>query len=189
MSQGLSVTGYALLALFTFDDAELTAYELKRRADNTLRFYWTSPATSQVYTEASRLTERGLLSSRTSPDGRTSHYRITESGRDLLQSWADGSTPGFPVFKHPYALRLIMGHLSDPSRMSALLSDYLTELRAARADLQEVRESLAGADAPGQQLRYPSLVADWGLAHFDSEYAITTDLLRRLADDIAADPA
>jgi len=50
MSQELPVTlpttSYALLGLLTFGD-ELTGYELKRRADNTLRFYWVAPAMSR----------------------------------------------------------------------------------------------------------------------------------------------
>ena len=46
MGQDLPVTSYALLGLLTFGD-ELTGYELKQRADATLRFYWVSPAMSQ----------------------------------------------------------------------------------------------------------------------------------------------
>lgn len=184
MSQGLPVTSHALLALFTFDDAELTAYELKQRADSTLRFYWTSPATSQVYSEVARLADLGLLSARTT-DGRTT-YRITEDGRERLTRWAERSEPGFPVFKHPYALRLVMGHLGRPERMVTLLTAYLDEIAAARADLQAVRDSLVDADGPGEGLRYPSLVADWGLAHFDSEEAITRSLVERLEEDVAA---
>ena len=58
MSQDIPVTGYAILGLLTFGD-ELTGYEIKQRADITLRFYWVSPAMSQIYTELRRLlTER-----------------------------------------------------------------------------------------------------------------------------------
>ena len=63
MSQDLPtssrVTAYALLGLLTFGD-ELTGYELKQRADKTLRFYWVAPAMSQIYSELARLTEHGL---------------------------------------------------------------------------------------------------------------------------------
>jgi hypothetical protein len=38
MSQDIPVTGYAILGLLTFGD-ELTGYEVKQRADRTLRFY------------------------------------------------------------------------------------------------------------------------------------------------------
>ncbi len=179
----LPITSYALLALFTFDDAEMTAYELKQRADSTLRFYWTSPATSQVYSEVARLAELGLIEGR--DEDRSTSYRITPAGRELLEHWMASSSPGFPVFKHPYALRLVMGHLSDPATMRTMLEQYLVDLAAARADLADVRVMLAGEDAPGGQYRYPSLVADWGLSHFDAERAITLELLERLAEDEA----
>ena len=74
----LPATSFALLGLLTFGD-ELTGYELKQRADMTLRFYWTAPAMSQVYTELSRLLTLGLVA--TVGDGRTTRYRITEAGQ------------------------------------------------------------------------------------------------------------
>ncbi|MGN0063308.1 MAG: PadR family transcriptional regulator, partial [Nocardioides sp.] len=181
----LPITSWALLALFTLDDAPLTAYELKQRADSTLRFYWTSPATSQVYTEVGRLTDLGLLEVDTGPDGRSSTYRITELGSRRLAEWASHHQPGFPVFKHPYALRLMLGHLGAPERMRELLTEYLDEVAEARSDLQAVRDFLSTADRAGEQYRYPSLVADWGLAHFDSEEAIARSIVERLAEDIA----
>ena len=71
MSQDIPVTGYAILGLLTFGD-ELTGYEIKQRADMTLRFYWVSPAMSQIYTELRRLTD--TASSRPTP-GRTAAAR------------------------------------------------------------------------------------------------------------------
>lgn len=180
------MTSWALLGLFTFDDAELTAYELKQRADNTLRFYWVSPATSQVYSEATRLADLGLLATGRGVDGRSTTYRITEQGRASLREWTQRHQPGFPVFKHPYALRLILGHLGTPEEVRDLLGTYLEEVARARADLAAVRDFLASADGPGEQYRYPSLVADWGLAHFDGEEAIARSLVQRLEEDVAA---
>lgn len=181
MSQELPVTSYALLGLLTFGEPEVTGYELKQRADSTLRFYWTSPAMSQIYTELGRLSDRGLV--RSVGTGRATRYKISAQGRRALRKWMQERPAGFPVWKHPVALRLIVGHLSDPGSLAMMLEDYLDELEAARADLQEVRGMLVGSDSPGEPLRYPSLVADWGLAHFDSEREITTGLLDRLREE------
>src|ERR1700749_4253598 len=97
----LPVTAYALLGLLTGGD-DLTGYELKRRADNTLRFYWVAPAMSQIYSELSRLTEHGLVEPVPSQsEGRTTTaYRITRAGRRVLRTWMDDSPVGFPVLKH-----------------------------------------------------------------------------------------
>jgi DNA-binding PadR family transcriptional regulator len=184
MSQDLPITSYALLGLLTFgDDADrgLTGYELKQRADFTLRFYWVSPAMSQVYSELRRLTDAGLV--RPSGEGRGTTYAVTDAGREALRTWLRETPAGFPVFKHPVALRLMIGHLTDRETLLRTLEEYAAEVAAAREDLAHVRSSLEGSDAPGEPLHHPSLVADWGLAHFDSEASITRDLLRRLRDD------
>ena len=182
MSQELPTTSYAVLGLLTFGD-ELTGYELKQRADSTLRFYWVAPAMSQVYSELTRLTARGLVEPTTSAGaGRpTTTYRITDAGRSALSDWMAQSPTGFPVLKHSVLLRLLIGHMGEPERIRAMLEEYVAELAAARADLRGVRESLRGADAPGEVFHYPSVVADWGLDYFAAEARHTRKAIDRLA--------
>jgi DNA-binding PadR family transcriptional regulator len=180
MGQELPVTSYALLGLLTFGD-ELTGYELKQRADLTLRFYWSSPAMSQVYTELSRLAGHELVTAVSEGESRrTTRYCITDKGRRELRAWLEQTPAGFPVLKHPVALRLLIGHVQDPDGVVRLLREYLDDLARQRKDLTDVRDSLRGRDAPGEAFRYPSLVADWGLAYYQSEEQIARDLLQRL---------
>jgi DNA-binding PadR family transcriptional regulator len=177
----LPITSYALLGLLTFGD-ELTGYELKQRADNTLRFYWVAPAMSQIYTELSRLTDHGLVEpvTRRSEGRTTTAYRMTEAGRQSLRRWMDDSMVGFPVLKHTVLLRLLIGHAGDAARIRAMLESYVDELADVRRDLRRVRDSLRGADAPGQPFHYPSVVADWGLEYFAAEARHTRRALDRL---------
>jgi DNA-binding PadR family transcriptional regulator len=182
MSQDLPVTSYALLGLLTFGD-ELTGYELKQRADMTLRFYWVAPAMSQIYSELARLTSHRLVEPTTS-DGegrRTTTYRITATGREALEAWISESRVGFPVLKHTVLLRLLIGHVGEPERIRAFLEEYAAALGAAQADLHEVRDSLRGADEPGDAFYYPSVVADWGLDYFAAEARHTRRALDRLS--------
>lgn len=170
MSQDIPATGYAILGLLTFGD-ELTGYEIKQRADMTLRFYWVSPAMSQIYTELRRLTERGLLAADARSDGgrEVTSYAITDAGQEALREWMDGTPAGFPVLKHTVLLRLLIGHATEPGRTRQMLHDYVAELDRALDDLTEVRDSLRGADRPGEPFRFPSIVADWGLDYFAAE--------------------
>ncbi|NYE35065.1 DNA-binding PadR family transcriptional regulator [Nocardioides cavernae] len=187
MSQDVPVTGYAILGLLTFGD-ELTGYEVKQRADVTLRFYWVSPAMSQVYTELRRLTERGLVRADARPDGgrEVTTYAITDAGQAALRAWMDGTPAGFPVLKHTVLLRLLIGHATEPSRTREMLQDYLDELDRASADLEEVRHALRGADRPGEPFRFPSLVADWGLDYFAAEGRHARRALASLEDEPTA---
>src|SRR3982750_92628 len=97
----LPTTAYALLGLLTFGD-ELTGYELKQRADNTLRFYWVAPAMSQIYTGPGRVPEHGYVEPLTSAgEGRrTTTYRITSAGEHALHDWIAEAPVGFPTLKH-----------------------------------------------------------------------------------------
>ncbi|MGH3497243.1 MAG: helix-turn-helix transcriptional regulator [Nocardioidaceae bacterium] len=185
MSQGLTTTSYALLGLLRFDDATdssgLTGYELKQRADNTLRFYWVSPAMSQVYSELSRLTRQSYVEAvADTGGGRTTHrYRITQAGRDALQAWLATQQPEFPILKHPVALRLLMGRLGGDKAMASMLQGYIDALAQRRTELDAVRDRLGQREA----VRYAAMVADWGLAYYDAERDIVTELLGRLSSD------
>jgi DNA-binding PadR family transcriptional regulator len=170
MSQDIPVTGYAILGLLTFGD-ELTGYEIKQRADVTLRFYWVSPAMSQIYSELRRLSDHGLVDADVRTDGGrdVTTYAITSAGQAALREWMDTTPAGFPVLKHPVLLRLLVGHVTEPEQTRQMLHEYVAELDRALVDLGHVRESLRGADEPGQPFRFPSLVAEWGLDYFDAE--------------------
>lgn len=183
MSQDIPVTGYAILGLLTFGD-ELTGYEIKQRADVTLRFYWVSPAMSQIYTELRRLTDHGLVRADARQEGgrEVTSYAITPEGQEALRTWMDGTPAGFPVLKHTVLLRLLIGHATEPEQTRRMLHDYLAELDTARHDLAEVREALRGADRPGQPFRFPSLVADWGLDYFAAEVRHAERALASLAE-------
>lgn len=187
MSQGLSTTSYALLGLLAFDgnsSSSLTGYELKQRADRTLRFYWVSPAMSQVYTELERLAGLQLVSVTVDSSGRrpTQGFQITSNGLTALRGWLAETDAEFPILKHPTALRLLMGMLIGPDRMTQQLQLYLDQLVIRRAELVEVRASLGDEET----LRYPALVADWGLGYYDAERHIVAELMERLATFPAA---
>jgi DNA-binding PadR family transcriptional regulator len=177
LSRELPITAYALLGLLSFGDA-LTGYELKQRADRTLRFYWVSPAMSQVYSELERLHELGLVESH--GDGRSTSYFLSGRGTSVLADWMNTSPVGFPVLKHPVALRLLLGALMDPATLTKMLEDHLAALDDERTALEQVRSSLVGQDRPGEPFRYPALVADWGSSYFEHERTIVEDLLRRI---------
>lgn len=176
----LPITSYALLGLLSFGD-DLTGYELKQRADSTMRFYWTAPAMSQVYSELARLADLGLV--RKQGEGRGTTYALTAQGRRAAESWMREQPVGLPVFKHPPALRLMVGHLVERAALVRMLEGYLEDVTAQREDLAQVRRGLEGRDAVGEPFHYPSLVAEWGLSHFDNEIDIARRTIARLRDE------
>lgn len=182
MTSSLSTTSYALLGLLVFDSETsehgLTGYEIKQRADRTLRFYWVSPAMSQIYTELGRLSRTGYVDGTDDTAGRrtTRRFRITAEGREALTTWLHTSEHEFPILKHPIALRLMMGSLMGPGEAESMLAGYLDALAARRKELESVREMLGDNEA----VAYPARVADWGLAYYDAEVEIVEKLRRTL---------
>ena len=179
---GESTTSYALLGLLAFnaetESVGMTGYELKQRADKTLRFYWVSPAMSQVYSELAKLAELGHVEVTAKPRGWrvTRYYRITAEGHRALEAWLADRPPEFPILKHAVALRLMMGQLAGDDAMRRMLETYASDLETRRGELAAVRESLGDDDAH----RFAAMVADWGLAYYDAERAIVTGLAERL---------
>ena len=157
----------------------MTGYEVKQRADRTLRFYWVSPAMSQIYTELERLDRHGYVASTEVEDGKrtTRRFVITAAGRAALHEWLHTPVEEFLVLKHPIALRLMLGSLMEPDELRGLLDGYLDQLAERRRELEAVRERLADR----HEVRFPARVADWGLAYYDSEAEIV-DRLRKDLD-------
>src|SRR5215211_5539647 len=81
-------TGWALLGLLSFG-RELTGYELRQWAGNSLRHFYAAPAMSQVYAELDRLEAAGLTASREVAQGRrpVRVHRITPGAR---RRWRSG---------------------------------------------------------------------------------------------------
>jgi DNA-binding PadR family transcriptional regulator len=178
MPPSLSTTSYALLSLLVIDAGSndgLTGYELKQLADRTLRFYWVSPAMSQIYTELDRLSSHAYVLADEDTSGKrpTKHFHITPAGRDALQTWLSTSEHDFPVLKHPIALRLMLGSMMGAEQVRAMLDSYEAALTERRRELEAVRTMLGDRE----NVAYPARVAEWGLAFFDSE-AATIERLR-----------
>lgn len=183
MSTDLSITSHALLGLLVLDGQSeqdgLTGYELKQRADRTLRFYWVAPAMSQIYSELDRLADRGLVDALDTTEGRrrSRRFRISDAGRAALDSWlASPMDDGFPALKHPVALRLMLGALVGPEAVITMLDGYLEDLVERRHDLEQVRAMLADR----HEVRYAARVAEWGLSYYDAE----TDIVEKIKDDV-----
>jgi DNA-binding PadR family transcriptional regulator len=184
----LTPTGYAVLGLLSFGQ-ELTGYELKQWADGSLRFFYTAPAMSQIYSELDRLRMAGLVRDRAVPDGNRTirTYRITPEGEAVLRAWAEDTEPEPPVLKHHVALRLFLGHLIAPARLLELAANHRTWVEERLHELEQVDEALAAG--PPEVWRYARLVAGWGRRYYGAELDALDELRHELEDGAGPTPS
>ena len=175
-----AATPNAVLGLLSFGQ-ELSGYDLKKWADHSLRFFFWSPAISQIYSELRRLESLGYVTSRVvaKDDTRSRRlYRITEEGRAWLAHWLVSEPADVPILKHPTILRVWLGHLMEP----AALREAVTEHRnRVEAQLEEVREDRRWA-AANESMAYAELVIRWAERYYSAELDNTNRLLEDLAD-------
>ncbi len=67
---------------------ELTGYEIKKRMDTTLKYFW-SASYGSIYPALNDLVNRGLAAKREDTNSKRNKliYAITENGRDYLKKW------------------------------------------------------------------------------------------------------
>lgn len=176
-------TAHAALVLLSFGPA--SGYELKQRADNTVRHFFAAPAMSQIYAELDRLAASGLVADRPERRGgerETRVFSLTAAGRDELQRWlADDPLPT-TVFKSHLALRLVVGYLGDPERMRR---DIAVERARTEAEREAVETVAMSLDPDDPERGWARLVADWGRRYFADAVEQLDELavgLDRLAD-------
>lgn len=175
----MGATAYAALVLLAFGDA--TGYELKQRADSTLRFFFNSPAMSQVYTELERLAAGGLVATTGASRGASEsrRYSLTGAGLEELRRWVSDDPLPATVFKSHLALRLVVGHLGGEKRLGA---DIVAERTRVRAELDQLDAVLQQLDPSDPELGWAWLVARWGDRYY-RDLIGQLDMLREELDD------
>ena len=131
-NQGGTVLKYAILELLS--RRPLTGYELKKRFDASITFFW-HVEHSQIYSELKRLRKEGLaVCTIQQQDGRPNRkvYRITEKGLAELRAWLMKPTP-LHQLKDEMMLRTFAFDLIDPeiARQQILRYKQLCEERLA----------------------------------------------------------
>lgn len=181
-AQPTSATANAVLGLLSFGQ-ELSGYDLKKWADHSLRFFFWSPAISQIYGELRRLESLGLVSSRVvaKDDTRSRRlYTITDEGREWLAHWLATEPADQPILKNPALLRVWLGQLMEPETLRGVVVEHRNRAEAQLADAQEDLRHLP----PGETMVYADLVIRWAERYYAAELANSEQLLAEL-DELA----
>lgn len=191
-TDGLPVTAYLVLGVLAATDEQLTAGEVKMRAELSVgHFYW-SPSVSHVRRELNRLLTRGLVNEIDAQSGRRAItlYETTGSGLEALRRWVQH----FPsqdqvVVKHPVILRTWLARGEDPENVVDTLDRHLEATRArldeALWSRQRSRE-VGIIDDPDQ--RHSFAVLDYTIRGLYAEISNIQQLRDEIATGTTRDP-
>ena len=191
-TNGLPVTAYLVLGVLAANDEQLTAGEIKMRAELTVgHFYW-SPSVSHVRRELNRLLEWGMVSETAARSGKRAItlYETTDSGLDALRRWVQ-HFPGDDqvVIKHPVILRTWLARGEDPERIVDMLDRHLDATRARLDEALWSRQrsrDLGITDDPDQ--RFSFAVLDYAIRGLYAEISNIAQLRDEIASGTARDP-
>jgi DNA-binding PadR family transcriptional regulator len=174
----LTDTAYVVLGLLSFGQ-RLTGYEVRQWADGSVRFFWSTPAMSQIYRELGRLEAAGFVSAHDEAEGDRSRtaYGITRKGRAELRRWVQDAPFEPPTIRHPAALRVFFGDDGSREQLVELLREHHRWVTELLADLAEVDAAIAGegfGNAP--------VIATWGHRFYGAERRATAEAITQLSD-------
>jgi DNA-binding PadR family transcriptional regulator len=158
---------------------ELSGYDIRKWIDWSMRFFYGSPAYSQIYSELKKLEQHGLVTSRVEGTGGTRNrrlYKITDKGLDAVKQWADEAPVDPPVLKHGVLMRVTFGHLTNPGRLKEVLQEHLTYVD------EMLRK--AGKDARWAAVEptwaYARVALQWAERYYASERELTLKMIKDL---------
>lgn len=181
---GMPATAYLVLGILSVFDEQLTAGEIKQRAEHTIgRFYW-SPSVSHIRRELDRLLGNGLVSAEAIEVGARSMtvHEITDQGEAVLRGWASAIPESDVVVKHPLMLKIWLAGDREPDALLQAIDRYIERLefsigKAHWGERRGREVGRVGEDA----FRYPQLVRQYTIRALYAELAN----VRQLRDDIA----
>jgi len=163
-------------------DGELTGYELAKRFDTSLGFFWQA-SHQQIYRELKSLSQKNYLSSRAvsqekRPDKTV--YRLTPTGYECLRQWVHDSTKP-RIAKDELFIKLY--NLSEEN-LAALIQEVQERREHVQRNLAlyyRIREkNYASFSALSTRMKGVSLVLDAGIRDAESILAWCEHSLDRL---------
>jgi DNA-binding PadR family transcriptional regulator len=174
----LAATSFALLGMLSYE-YELSGYDIRKWIEWSMRFFYGSPAYSQIYSELKKLEQHGLVTSRVENSHGTRSrrlYKITDAGLDAVTGWANESTLDPPVLKHSALLRVTFGHLTDPARLKEVLQEHLAYADEMHRNAAKDAK-WAGADPAWA---YARVALNWAERYYANERELTLKMIKEL---------
>lgn len=142
---------------------ELTGYEIKKRMDTTLKYFW-SASYGSIYPALSDLVSRGLATKREDAQSKRNKqiYTITDEGRSYLKKWLT-----LPVEKdelrYETLLKLFFGNEQDTKQALSHIKAFEEKVKKELPYLLEAEKVLKACLNDDAAHKYYLLTAQFGI--------------------------
>jgi len=169
---------FVILGLLNHED--LTGYQIKKRIDSTLRFFW-GASYGSIYPTLRELVANGLAD-RFDPDEADRGqvvYTITDNGRQTLAMWLMQPVDKDEL-RYETLLKLFFGSAAGPSITAGHIERFEAKVRGELAYLQAGVKNLEAVLDQDDAHRYYHLTALFGVRVYQAYLAWCADAKREL---------
>lgn len=151
----------AILGLLSHED--LTGYEIKKRMDTSLKYFW-GASYGSIYPGLSDLVKRGLATKRDGADNNRNKiiYSITEDGRSYLKDWLC-----IPVEKdelrYETLLKLFFGNEAGALQATSHIDTFEKKIEKELPYLISAADNLRNNIAHDDTHKYYLLTVEFGI--------------------------
>lgn len=150
-----------ILGLLSHED--LTGYEIKRRMDTALKYFW-GASFGSIYPTLGQLSDANCIRGRTESCGGRERivYSITDEGRERLREWL-GQPAQKDEIRYETLLKLFFAAESTPQQAVEHIEAFERKIAAELPYLEQARETLSGSLTEDDAHLYYLMTAEFGI--------------------------
>lgn len=152
---------YVILGLLSHED--LTGYEIKKRMDTSLKYFW-GASYGSIYPALSDLVEQGLANKRNGAENKRNKiiYSITEEGRRYLKEWLQVPAEKDEL-RYETLLKLFFGNEGGNLQAIAHIDAFQKKIEAELPYLIGVADTLRNNIDADDTHKYYLLTVEFGI--------------------------
>lgn len=170
-----------ILGLLSHED--LTGYEIKKRIDHSLKFFW-SASYGSIYPTLNDLHKRGLVTKRDGSDSRRTKlvYSITEGGRDYLKKWLTLSVEK-DALHYETLLKLFFGNEQGTEQAVIHIRAFQEKTKAGLSELLEFEKTLEHCIDDDDAHKYYLITVRFGIKSYRAYLEWCEETIKVLEED------
>lgn len=172
-------TIYAILGLLSH--TPMTGYDIKKRMDSTLRYFW-GASFGSIYPALNEMEKRNLVTKQSQPNEKGREkliYEITEEGRADLKAWLKQPVEKDEL-RYETLLKLFFGNEAGTENSVKLLVDFQKKYQEELPKLQGAVQVLSQILDQDETHKYYMLTAMFGVKVFEAYVEWSKEALKIL---------